>query len=150
MYSMGVEMKPSSILLRTSVGVLAVFSSQFVLAAPSGLPPAHEDGALTYLSGGIGSDQSSAIKSVMKKYPLVLEFVGSTDAGNDYLADIPVQISDSHGKDLLSTQSDGPFMLVSLPHGRYNVTATYNGKTEHRQVNVTDVMHAHEIFMWPM
>lgn len=147
---MGGEMKPSSISLRTSVAILAVCGSQFVLAAPSDLPPVHEAGAITYLSGGIGSDQSSAIKSVMNKYPLVLEFVGSTDAGNDYLADIPVQISDSHGKDLLSTNSDGPFMLVSLPRGRYNVTATYNGKARRRQVNVTDTAHAHEIFMWPM
>ncbi|MGQ7932443.1 hypothetical protein [Paraburkholderia sp. D1E] len=57
----------------------------------------------------------------MNKYPLVLEFVGSTDTGNDYLADGPVHISDSHGKDLLSTRSDGPFMLVSLPQGRQNV-----------------------------
>ncbi|CAB3795915.1 hypothetical protein LMG27177_03994 [Paraburkholderia fynbosensis] len=150
MYSMGVEMKSGSILLRTSVAALAVCGSQLVLAAPLGLPPAHEQGAITYLSGGIGNDQSSAIKSVMNKYPLALEFVARTNAGNDYLADVPVQISDSHGKDLLSAQSDGPFMLVSLPHGRYNVSATYNGKTEHRQVNVTDETHTHEIFMWPM
>jgi hypothetical protein len=147
---MGVEMKSGSILLRTSVAALAVCGSRFVLAAPLGLPPAHEQGAITYLFGGIGSDQSSAMKSVMNRYPLVLEFVGRTNAGNDYLADVPVQISNSHGKDLVNTQSDGPFMLVSLPHGRYNVTATYNGKTEHRQVKVTDEMHAHEIFMWPM
>ncbi len=143
-------MKPCSILLRTSAAVLAVCGSQFVLAAPSDLPPAHKDGAITYLSGGIGSDQSSAIKSVMNKYPLVLEFVGNTHTGNDYLADVPVRISDSHGQNLLKTQSDGPFMLVSLPHGRYNLTATYNGKTEHRQVNVTGMKSAHEIFMWPM
>lgn len=143
-------MKPSSILLRTSVAVLAVCGCQVVLAAPSVLPPAHEEGAITYLSGGIGSDQSLAIRSVMNKYPLVLEFVGRTNAGNDYLADVPVQISDSHGKDLMSTTSDGPFMLVSLPHGRYNVTATYNGKTEHREVKVTKMTQAHEIFMWPM
>ncbi|WP_258168470.1 carboxypeptidase-like regulatory domain-containing protein [Paraburkholderia sp. BL21I4N1] len=132
------------------MAVLAVCGSQFVLAASSGLPPTHKEGAISYLSGGIGSDQSSAIKSVMNAYPLVLEFVGSTNAGNDYLADVPVQISDSHGNDLLNTQSDGPFMLVSLPHGRYNLTATYNGKTEHRRVNVTDTTHAHAIFMWPM
>ncbi|SIO72747.1 hypothetical protein SAMN05444172_9230 [Burkholderia sp. GAS332] len=147
---MGVVMKSSSILLRTSVAVMAACGSQFVLAASPVLPPARAEGAITYLTGGIGSDQSSAIKSVMNKYPLVLEFVGKTDAGNDYLADVPVTISDSHGKDLLSTKSDGPFMLVSLPHGRYSVTATYNGNTRHREVNITGTMHAHEIFTWPM
>ena len=82
--------------------------------------------------------------------PLVLEFVGITKAGNDYLADVPVTISDSHGKDLLSTKSDGPFMLVSLPHGRYDVTARYHGKTKRREVSVSDATHAHEMFAWPM
>lgn len=143
-------MKPQSIALRVSVVVLAACGSQFALAGMSVLPPAHVNGAITYLSGGIGTDQSSAIKSVMNRYPLVLEFVGRTHAGNDYLADVPITISDSHGKDLLSTKSDGPFMLVSLPHGRYNVTATYNGKTEHREVKVSDMTHTREIFTWSM
>jgi hypothetical protein len=147
---MEVEMNPRSIVLRASVVVLAACGSQFALAEMSALPPAHVNGAVTYMSGGIGSDQSSAIKSVMNRYPLVLEFVGRTNTGNDYLADVPITISDSHGKDLLSTKSDGPFMLVSLPHGRYNVTATYNGKPEHREVNVSDITHAREIFTWSM
>jgi hypothetical protein len=143
-------MNPRSIVLRASVVVLAACGSQFALAEMSALPPAHANGAVTYLTGGIGSDQSSAIKSVMNRYPLVLEFVGRTSTGNDYLADVQITISDSHGKDLLSTKSDGPFMLVSLPHGRYNVTATYNGKSEHREVNVSDITHAREIFTWSM
>jgi len=144
-------MKPQSILLHASWVVLAACVSQYALAADmSVLPPTHEDGAIIYLSGGIGSDQSSAIKSVMHRYPLVLEFVGATHGGNDYLADVPVTISDSHGKDLLSTKADGPFMLVSLPHGRYDVSAKYHGKTQHREVSVSDATHAHEMFSWPM
>jgi hypothetical protein len=138
-------------LLRASAVILAACGSQYALAADmSSLPPAHEDGAINYLSGGIGSDQSSAIKTVMHRYPLVLEFVGTTNSGNDYLADVPVTISDSRGKDLLSTKSDGPFMLVSLPRGRYDVTARYHGKTERREVSVSNATHAREMFAWPM
>ncbi|MCC8400584.1 carboxypeptidase-like regulatory domain-containing protein [Paraburkholderia sp. MMS20-SJTN17] len=144
-------MKSQSFRLRASVVVLAACGSQYALAADmSTLPPAHTDGAVTYLSGGIGSDQSAAFKSAMHNYPLALEFVGTTASGNDYLADVPVTISDSHGKHLLSTRSDGPFMLVSLPSGRYDLTATYHGKTERREVSVSDATHAREMFAWPM
>jgi hypothetical protein len=147
---MEIAMKPKSFLLRASVIALVACGAQYGLAADmSALPPAHVDGAVTYLSGGIGSEQSSAFKSAMHRYPLVLEFVGKTSYGNDYLADVPVTISDSHGKDLLSTKSDGPFMLVSLPPGRYKVSATYSGKTESRAVRISDATHARTIFEWP-
>ena len=82
----------------------------------------------------------------MRNAPLVLEFVGKTNSGNEYLADVPVQLSDTHGKDLLNVQAGGPFMLLSLPNGRYTVTAIYKGKTEHRPVDVTAATHARDMF----
>ncbi|WP_459575100.1 hypothetical protein [Cupriavidus sp. 8B] len=68
---------------------------------------------MTYLSGGVGADESGAIKSEMPKYPLVLEFAGSTQAGNEYLAEVPVSIVNAHGKIVLETDARGPFLLVS-------------------------------------
>lgn len=113
---------------------------------PSGSTAA---GVISYLSGGVGSDQSAEMKGEMHNYPLVLEFAGKTNAGNDYLADIPVQISDAHGTVLVDTNARGPFMLVSLPDGRYTVTARYNGTQQRRVVNVATGVHEHEAFIWP-
>ncbi|RKE25249.1 hypothetical protein B0G76_6776 [Paraburkholderia sp. BL23I1N1] len=143
-------MKQRSI-LRLGVTVLVLAgSAQLASAMPGSLPPVQHSGAVSYLSGGVGSDRSAAIKDEMRHYPLALEFAGKTDAGNDYLADIPVQISDVNGNVLLDTNSRGPFMLISLPNGRYTVTVTYKGKQAHRAVNVTAGSHAHEVFVWPM
>ncbi len=72
-----------------------------------------------------------------------------TWAGNDYLADIPVRISDAHGTFVLDT-TRGPFMLVSLANGRYTVTASYEGNQVHRGVGVAAGTHARELFKWPM
>lgn len=134
----------------TAVALVAVCSCQFASAATSTLPPIQHAGDIAYLSGGIGSDQSSAIKGVMHNYPLVLEFVGRTNFGNDYLADVPVQISDTHGRNLLNVQTGGPFLLMSLPHGQYTVTAMYNGMVKHRTIDITAATHAREIFEWSM
>lgn len=136
---------------RLTAGALATACSlQFAWAAQPGLPAAQHAGAITYLSGGIGSDQSAAIKDAMHNYPLVLEFVGTTHAGNEYLADIPVRIADMHGNNVLNASAHGPFMLLSLPDGRYTITATHDGKTERRAVNIASATHAHEMFAWPM
>jgi hypothetical protein len=143
-------MKQSSILRSTAVALMLAASAHVTLAAPAGLPPVQHAGDISYLSGGVGSDQSAAIKSAMRHYPLALEFVGKTNGGNDYLADIPVQISDAHGTVLLNANARGPFMLVSLPHGRYTVTASYDGKQERRTVSVASAAHTQEMFVWPM
>lgn len=115
------------------------------------LPPAQHAGGISYLSGGIGSDQSAAFKAAMTRYPLSLEFARHSSAGgNEYLSNVPVKISDAHGQQLLSTRTNGPFMLVSLPNGHYVVTARHNGKTVNRPVDIGKSSHAHEAFVWPM
>jgi len=139
--------------LRLRLSAMALIfagTAQFALAIPESLPAVQHAGAISYLSGGVGSDQSAAIKDEMHNYPLVLEFAGKTNAGNDYLADIPVQIFDAHGTVLLDTNTRGPFMLVSLPDGRYTVTASYKGMRQRRVVTVAAGVHEHETFIWPM
>ncbi|MGE8473464.1 MAG: carboxypeptidase regulatory-like domain-containing protein, partial [Paraburkholderia hospita] len=56
--------------------VFAQSATSVAFAATTNLPPLQQQGAVTYLSGGVGSDQSAALKDVMHKYPLVLEFAG--------------------------------------------------------------------------
>ncbi|MEX3960014.1 carboxypeptidase family protein [Trinickia symbiotica] len=124
---------------------------QSATAATTALPPARHQGDITYLSGGVGSDQAAAIKQAMHDYPLALEFVGKTKSnGNEYLADVPVKVIGTHGETMLSTDAQGPFMLLSLPKGRYVVTASHDGKTERRTVDIGSGTHAHEMFLWTM
>ena len=120
-------------------------------AATAGvLPPAQHMGDIAYVSGGIGSDQSAAFKAAMPRYPLSLEFARHSADGNEYLADVPVKIADMHGNPLLSMRTRGPFMLVSIPDGRYIVTASHGGNTERRTVDIGKTTRAHETFVWPM
>ncbi|MEM5383756.1 carboxypeptidase regulatory-like domain-containing protein [Paraburkholderia phymatum] len=124
-------------------------TSNVVFAATPNLPPLQHEGNVAYLSGGVGSDQSAALKDEMHKYPLVLEFAGKTHQGNEYLADIPVHITDMHGATLLKATSHGPFMLASLPDGRYRITVSYEGKTQQRVVDVKPSTHVRTLFLWP-
>jgi hypothetical protein len=147
---MEVEMKHSpTFRVIAAVSVLAA-SSTLAFAAPGNLPALHHQGDVAYLSGGVGLGQSTAIKEAMHRYPLSLEFAGKTQAGNEYLADIPVRITGPHGDRLLQATAHGPFMLASLPNGRYDVSATYNGETQHRSVDIGPSTHTRELFLWSM
>ncbi|WP_233271760.1 carboxypeptidase regulatory-like domain-containing protein [Paraburkholderia acidiphila] len=129
---------------------LAAGNADVSAAMNAPLPPAQHKGDIAYLSGGIGSDQSAAFKSAMHRYPLSLEFARQSAGGNEYLADVPVKIADTHGTPLLSTRTRGPFMLVSIPDGRYVITASHGGNTERRTVDIGNTTRAHETFVWPM
>ncbi len=120
------------------------------IGADDGMPATQQTGQVVYLSGGIGLDQSQAIKSAMHDYSLSLTFVGRTGNGNEYLSDIPVIITDSSGNTVLETASTGPYMLANLPRGRYMIQATYMGKTEQRTVYISPSQHARQVFSWVM
>jgi hypothetical protein len=139
---------------RSTPWIGAAFALAVVFGAPAAanagvLPPAQHEGGIAYLSGG-GSDQSAAVKAAMPQYPLSLEFARQSADGNEYLADVPVKITDMHGTPLLATQTQGPFMLVSIPAGHYVVTASHGGNTERRTVDIDKTTHAHETCVWPM
>lgn len=97
-----------------------------------GLPQIQQQGDVSYMSGGVGLDESRALQSAVHRWPLSLRFTGP---GADFLADVHVHIVDGKGGDTLTATSRGPYMLVKLPAGRYIVHATY--KDEHKTQSVT-------------
>jgi hypothetical protein len=117
-------------------------------ATTANLPPEQKQGSIVFLSGGVGKDQQAAIKHVAAGYPLELEFLKGPKAPREYLSGVHVDIKDTTGKPVLNTQSDGPFLLVKVPHGTYSISATDGGRTQTRNVTVTDGEHQRVVFAW--
>lgn len=98
----------------------------FSAGAAIGLTPKTENG-ITYVSGGIGAGQEKAMQDMRKDYNLQLTF--ALKGTGDYLADLKVNIQDAMGKKVLETMSPGPLFYAKLPQGKYQVTATFHGKS---------------------
>lgn len=129
-----------------AVGTLAL--AGFLTAAQAALPAVQHQGSVQYVSGGIGLDESEAMKAAAKDYPLSLTFAAQRDGKADYVANVAVVIQDGHGKQVLQAEAQGPYMLVKLPAGSYKVSATYNGKAQEREVNVQNSGTARAVFEW--
>lgn len=96
------------------------------------IPPLREQGALQYACGGIGLDESTAMRAAMKDYPLSL-LLAAQDG--EYMANIAVEIKGA--RDSYRFQASGPVCLLRLPEGAYTVQATAgSGPTQSRQVHV--------------
>jgi hypothetical protein len=131
-----------------AVLLMGTAASAFATGAAS-LPAEHTQGAVHYLSGGIGADEAAAMKAASARYPLTLEFLHKNSSGHDeYLAADKVVISNMHGKRELNAVADGPFLLAKLPPGKYRVVATNDGKSERRDVNIKPHAPARVMFEW--
>ena len=97
-------------------------------------PALQKAGDLQYVCGGIGIDESTAMRAAMKDYPLSLLF--ATQSG-DYLAKIQVVIEGEKGAQVGQFEAQGPVCLVRLDAGRYTVKASAEGgKTIEHSVKV--------------
>lgn len=99
----------------------------------SGMPQVEQQGDVSFVSGGVGEDESKALQSAQRQWPLSLVFTG---AGSEYLADVNVDIVDAHSARVLNATSRGPYMLVKLPPGRYIVQASYKNDDQSKSVTI--------------
>ena len=101
--------------------------------AQSAMPHWKGEGAVRYVCGGIGSDESTAMRAAMKDHPLALLFARSDGA---YLADVQVDIKGADGAPSLALRASGPVCLVDLPAGRYTIDAAMAGSAKSQAVTV--------------
>ena len=86
----------------------------------SRVPVQLTQGQVTYMSGGIGSDEAQAMRGEESRFPLSLEFIRHADPRDQYLAGVFVEIKDAQGNTALNAIADGPILLATLPDGLLN------------------------------
>ncbi|RPI44794.1 MAG: carboxypeptidase regulatory-like domain-containing protein [Betaproteobacteria bacterium] len=138
----------STILVSIFSAVGIAVAATAMSASTSALPPEQVQGSVSYLSGGIGLDESNAIKQAASQYSLELEFVRKATPKAEYLSNIKVTIKDNAGKTVLETMSNGPFLLAKLPAGQFTVTAERGGEAKQRMVNIKAKGHERVMFVW--
>jgi hypothetical protein len=118
------------------------------------IPEVQRQGSVQFVAGGIGKDESVAMKQAGADYPLLLEFASvskGVEDGNgkgEFVADVDVGIRDASGHEVLHTQVYGPLLLVRLPPGHYAVTAQWRGVSKHGDAEVVSGSHRHIVMAW--
>lgn len=121
----------------------AVAQNNDAAMAPTGMPAVKQSGSIDYVTGGVGLDESHALKSAAPRWPLELLFAGP---GSDYLSDVHVDVTGGSGSVFQAT-ADGPYMLVKLPPGDYVVHASYKGQEKTQSIKIGGA-HQKASFRW--
>jgi hypothetical protein len=113
------------------------------------LPQTKTQGTVSFITGGIGSDQSNAMYAAAKKWSVLIEMSQIDGSGRGvWIAGINVRILDSKQKTVLETVSDGPLMLLNAPAGQYEIEATYQSKVLKRSLTIKDKENQRVTLFW--
>ncbi|AJZ56599.1 hypothetical protein OI25_7129 [Paraburkholderia fungorum] len=114
-------------------------------ALAQSLPQPASQNGISYITGGVGEDEVQAFRAAAPGYNLRMTFASKTGS---YLSDIDVTITSGAGRSVLSVRTEGPFLFVRLPAGRYQIGAQTRHITETRKIQVPAHGGADLRFYW--
>src|SRR6202158_2461845 len=79
------------------------------------LPVERSQGSVTYVTGGIGKDESDAMKQAASRYSLVIEMSSPAGSRAEYVADVKIDIRDQRGAAGLRNPRGGPRLRGESP-----------------------------------
>ncbi|WP_051748956.1 hypothetical protein [Nevskia soli] len=145
-------MKPPPFMIKQFATLAAVIAASLVsnVSADGGaLPPLRHVGDISYRNGGIGVDESQALKAEAERYPLTLVFAARIGKRDAYTSAVKVTIVKADGSSTLEVNSEGPYLLVDLPIGNYRITAISNGRSKSQSVAILAGSRRQVVFEWP-
>jgi hypothetical protein len=86
---------------------------------------------IAYISGGVGTEESTAIEMESKQWPLMLQFSQINEKGwGAWISGVQVKIINGDKQEIFSAICDGPMMLINLVPGQYEVISIYEGRAQ--------------------
>ena len=99
-------------------------------------PGAQRSEGISYISGGVGEEESQAILAEAKQWPLLLELSQLENGRGVWIFGAKIKIVNSQNQVIFDAQADGPYILINLNAGQYQIEASYQGVTQKRSVSI--------------
>ena len=87
-----------------------------------------------FVSGGVSESELTDIRAKQPFFSISL--LTAAKGSGAYLAGVRVRIVDGKGETVLETEMDGPYLLVDLQPGKYQLEAVNEGETQKRTLTL--------------
>ena len=119
--------------LLKSIALIACFISATVWAQ---IPDTQRSLGISYITGGVGEEESTAILAEAKQWPLLLELSQLENGRGVWIFGSQIKIANAKGAVIFDAKADGPYMLVNLEAGDYVIQASYQGVEQKRAISI--------------
>ena len=119
--------------IKSILSVICVISSLMVFAQ---IPDTQYSHGISYISGGVGEEESQAILAEAKQWPLLLELSQLENGRGVWIFGAKIKILNTNNQLAFDAQADGPYILINLPVGQYQIEATYQGVMQRKAINI--------------
>lgn len=112
------------------------------------LPEIESRSNLSCMIGGVGENESKAMREEAKKWPLNIEFSERVGKSDLWIAGAQLTIVNKAGNTIFEETCNGPLFLAKLVPGKYQLIATYQGVTQKRTIEIREGKSLKESFNW--
>ena len=119
-------------LKHTSACLLFVLGS-FAFAQ---IPATQHSNGISYISGGVGEEETVAILAEAKQWPVLLELSQIENGRGVWIFGANIKIINSKKQLVFNASADGPYMLINLEPGDYFIEASFQGVEQKRALSV--------------
>jgi len=106
----------------------------------------YSDTDITYVNGGIGSEEVEAIRLQAPEFPVHITFSEGKDGKS--ITDVALKITNHDGFSVFELPSAGPILYIKLPDGIYDITTQYGGITKQTKLKVLRNKSANVYLNW--
>lgn len=119
--------------IKSILSAVCIATSTVVLAQ---IPDTQYSQGISYISGGVGEEESQAILAEAKQWPLLLELSQLENGRGVWIFGAKIKILNSQNQAIFDAQADGPYILINLTAGQYQIEASYQGVSQKKSVNI--------------
>jgi hypothetical protein len=100
------------------------------------IPPTQSSQGISYITGGVGEEESTAILAEAKQWPLLLEFSQLENGRGVWIFGSQIKILNTKNAVIFDAKADGPYMLINLTAGDYAIQASYQGVEQKKAISI--------------
>ncbi|MBU3582877.1 carboxypeptidase regulatory-like domain-containing protein [Polynucleobacter sp. 15G-AUS-farblos] len=120
-------------LIRSLALVLCLLSGSSVWAQ---IPQTQYSQGISYITGGVGEEESTAILTEAKQWPVLLELSQLENGRGVWIFGSQIKILNAQNAVVFDAKAEGPYMLINLTAGDYAIQASYQGVEQKRSISV--------------
>lgn len=117
-----------------SIALTVCFLSSTIVWAQ--IPETQRSLGISYISGGVGESESTAILAEAKQWPLLLELSQLENGRGVWIFGSQIKIVNSKSAVIFDAKAQGPYMLINLEPGDYVIQASYQGVEQKRALSI--------------